>query len=213
MPKQASQVAAVFVGTDGAVLFRHAKGVLEMLRRYCHLTDLRFTGTDVAPWADHSARLEVTADGSHVGSLGLLTTRCRRLVGIEKVQVACFELDLERLSAHPSRENRYQPVPDLPEAEFDLSVVVADSVKWIEIAPAVSGMDELISRVTFVDEYRGTWVPEGHRSLTLRVTLQPRDSTLTAETIAAIRSNILAALERAFGAHLRDSPPVGETGR
>lgn len=213
MPEQASRVAAVFVGADGAGLFRHAKGVLEMVRHYCHLTDLRFTGTDVAAWADHSARLEVTADGTHVGSLGLLTTRCRRLVGIENVQVACFELDLDRLSAHPSRENRYQPVPELPEAEFDLSLVVADSVGWSDIAPAVSGVDGLISQVTFIDEFRRTWVPEKHRSLTLRVTLQPRERTLTAETIAAIRSNILAALEHAFGAHLRDSPPVAESDR
>ncbi|MPZ67406.1 MAG: phenylalanine--tRNA ligase subunit beta, partial [Pseudonocardiaceae bacterium] len=213
LPRQALRAAAVFVGTDGAGLFRQAKGVLEMLRRYCHLTDLQLTDADVAPWADRSARLKVTAGGRHVGALGLLTTRCRRLAGIDKVQVACFELDLGSLSEHPSRENRYEPVPELPEADFDLSVVVADRVRWSEIATTVSGVDGLISRVTFVDEFRGAWVPEGHRSLTLRVTLQPRDTTLTAEAIAVVRGGILAALEREFSAYLRESPPAGETGR
>lgn len=210
MPQQALRVAAVFVGNDGAGLFRQAKGALQMLRRYCHLTDLQFGEADAAAWADASARLAVTAHGTQVGSLGLLTTRCRRLAGIDNVQVACFELDLGSLSAHPSRKNRYESVSDLPEADFDLSVVVADRVRWSEVAPIVAGVDALVSRVTFVDEFRGAWVPDGYRSLTLRVTLQPRHSTLTAQTIAAIRSAILAVLDREFDAYLRESPPAGE---
>lgn len=213
LPRQALRAAGVFVGADGAGLFRQAKGVLEMLRRFCHLTDLQLTEADVAPWADRSARLEVTTSGMHVGSLGLLSTRCRRLSGIDNVQVACFELDLGRLSAHKSRDNRYEPIPELPEADFDLSVVVADSVRWSQIATAIAAVDPLISRVTFVDEFRGTWVPERHRSLTLRVTLQPRDSTLTADAITAIRGDILAALGREFGAYLRESSPTEATNR
>lgn len=38
LPRQRSMVAAAIVGTDGPALFRQAKGVLEMLRRRCHLT-------------------------------------------------------------------------------------------------------------------------------------------------------------------------------
>jgi hypothetical protein len=31
---------------------------------------------------------------------------------------------------HRSRENRFEAVPELPETDFDLSVVVADDVPW-----------------------------------------------------------------------------------
>lgn len=204
MPRQASMVAAALVGTDGAALFRQAKGIVEMLRRYCHLMDLQFAEGNGAPWADRSVQLTVTAGGAEVGALGLLATRCRRLVGIDNVQVACFELDLGRLSTHPSRENRYQPVPELPGADFDLSVIVSDSTRWSQIGPAVTNVSQLINRVSFIDEFRGAWVPEGQKSLTLRVTLQPTSTTLTADDIASTRADVLATLERGFNARLRE---------
>ncbi|MCA1675972.1 MAG: hypothetical protein LC799_28625, partial [Actinobacteria bacterium] len=68
----------------------------------------------------------------------------------------------------------------------------------------VADSNKLIHRVAFIDEFRGTWVPEGHRSVTLRVTLRPKDSTLTADTIAAARTQTIAVLERNLDARLRD---------
>jgi phenylalanyl-tRNA synthetase beta chain len=203
MPRQSRRLAAALVGSDGPALFRRAKGVLEMLRRHCHLTDLQFTdATDVA-WADQSARLGVTANGVLVGTLALLTTRCRRLAEIT-AQVACFEVDLGAISAYESRENRYSPVPELPDADFDLSVIVADSIGWNRIHATVANANELIHDVAFIDEFRGTWVPDGHRSVTLRVTLRPTQTTLSADDIAAARGQTIAVLERDLGARLRE---------
>lgn len=145
-----------------------------------------------------------SAGGAEVGALGLLATRCRRLAGIENVQVACFELDLGLLSTHLSRENRYQPVSDLPGADFDLSVIVSDSTRWSQIDLAVTNVSQLINRVSFIDEFRGAWVPEGQKSVTLRVTLQPTSATLTADDIAITRADVLATLERGFNARLRE---------
>ena len=66
-----------------------------------------------------------------------------------------------------------------------------------------SGVDKLISEVSYVDEYRGSWVPERHRSLTLRLVVRPTEATLTAEEIGMIRNRTLAALSQEVGAHLR----------
>jgi len=205
LPEQRTLVAAALVSTDGPALFRRAKGVLEMLRLHCHLTDLRFVEACKAPWADRSARLGIVANDAEAGAFGLLTKRCRRLAGIEDGHVACFELDLDQLSAYRSRDNRYAPLSDLPESDFDLSVVIPDEVSWSRISSIVtSGVNELIDRVDFVDEFRGSWVPEGHKSVSLRVTLRPRTSTLTANDITAVRRELLTVLERDVSAHLRE---------
>lgn len=204
LPPEVRMIGAVLVGDDGPDLFRRAKGALEMLARTCHLTDLRFTDADHAPaWADRSARLAVTAGGAAAGTLGLLTKRCKRLAGIADLQVACFELDLRTLQTYASRQNRYEPISELPEADFDLSVILADAVRWREISSTVLATDELIHRVDFVDEFRGARLPAGHRSVTLRVTMRPRESTLTAEAIAAVRDQVITALTGAFDAKLR----------
>ncbi|MBV9163292.1 MAG: phenylalanine--tRNA ligase subunit beta [Streptosporangiaceae bacterium] len=204
LPPLSHMAAGAFVGADGPALFQRAKGVLEMLRRHAHLTNLRFTDASTAPWADRSARLAVIGNGRQIGTLGLLTQRCRRLAGIDTVQVSCFEVGLDGLSVHKSRENRYEPVPELPDAEFDLSFLVADNIRWTTIHATVAGANGLIHRVTFVDEFRGAWVPEQHRSVTLRVTLRPKDATLTADMIAAARSEAIVVLERELGARLRE---------
>ena len=95
---------------------------------------------------------------------------------------------------HRSRENRFEGVPELPETDFDLSVVAADDVPWAVVERVAAGVDKLIREVSYVGEYRGSWVPEGHRSLTLRVVLRPTEASLTAEETGVIRTRTLAAL-------------------
>ncbi|MFD2473260.1 phenylalanine--tRNA ligase subunit beta-related protein [Amycolatopsis silviterrae] len=192
----------LLAGPDGIALFRRAKGLAELLRRHCHLTALDLSGTPDLTWADESARLAIHDGSRPVGALALVRPSILRAAGIDRGAVACVELDLDALRTHPSRENRYDPVSDLPESDFDLSVVAADTVRWAQVADTAAQAHPLVRRVTYVDDYRGAPIPPEHRSLTLRVTLRPQSATLTTGEIAAARSEVLAALERA-GARLR----------
>ena len=173
MPEQGQLLGVALAGSDGVGLFRRVKGIISMMRRYCHIADLSFDSQADAVWADPSARLGLRAGDRQVGTLALLTPRIRRLAGIEGVQVAYAEIDLQHLDVHLSRENRFEAVPELPETDFDLSVVVSDDVPWQAVQRVAGGAGKLVHEVSYVDEYRGSWVPEGHRSLTLRVNDQP----------------------------------------
>ncbi|WP_336158993.1 hypothetical protein [Amycolatopsis sp. VC5-11] len=188
----------LLAGPDGADLFRRAKGLAELIRRYCHLTALDLAGTPGPAWTDPSARLAIRP----AGTLALVRPAVLRAAGIDRGAIACVELDLDALRTHPSRENRYTPVGDLPESDFDLSVLASDTVPWSLVAETATQAHALVQRVAYVGEYRDSRIPADHRSLTLRVTLRPRSATLTAGEIAAARSEVLAALERA-GARLR----------
>ncbi|GAA5200997.1 phenylalanine--tRNA ligase subunit beta [Rugosimonospora acidiphila] len=212
LPEQPVMLAGAVVGRDGEV-FRRAKGALEMLAREARLGDLATAaGTAGQPgavgpapaWADRSARVAITANGAVIGALALLTKRSRRLAGIDAPQVACFELELDRLSPLPSRDNRFEVLPALPEADFDLSVVVGDGVGWSRLEAVAVAADPLVHRVAFLDEYRGSWVPAGHRSVSLRATLRPAGTTLTAEAIGRSRRRVVEALAGALGAGLRE---------
>jgi len=203
MPPQATMLGIALAGGDGEGLFRRAKGLLEMVRRYCHLTELTLSGDADAPWADRTARVAITVNGDRIGTLALLTASTRRLAGIASTHVAFAELDLDKLTAHKSRNNQFTPLPELPEAQFDLSVVVRDDVPWAMVEAMASGAHELVSDVSYVDEFRGSWVPQGQRSLSMRITLRPKETTLTAEVIRAARAAVLMVLEREIGAHLR----------
>lgn len=188
----------LLAGPDGIDLFRWAKGLAELIRRYCHLASLDLSGTPDQAWTDPSARLSIRPGGT----LGLVRPSVLRAAGIDRGAIACVELDLDAVRTHPSRENRYAPVAELPESDFDLSVLAADTVPWSLIADTATQAHALVQRVAYIGEYRDSRIPADHRSLTLRVTLRPRSATLTAGEIATARSDVLAALERA-GARLR----------
>ncbi len=118
--------------------------------------------------------------------------------------MACVELDLGVLSMQPTRDNSYRPLSELPEADFDLSVVVPEDTPWQAIGETVLAVGGPVDRVAFVDEFRGAWVPAGYKSTTLRVTLRPTRTTLRAEDIEAVRIQVLAALAVKLGARLRE---------
>lgn len=203
MPPMRKHMALALTGPDGTELFRRLKGILIMLRWYCQLAGLTLEGDASEPWADRTARLAVHAEGASIGSFGLLTPRARRLAGINGVQVAYAEMDISALREPPSRDGSYRPLPDLPDSEFDLSLIVGDDVDWSRIEEAAATASALITAVDYIGDYRGDWVPDGHRSLTLRVTLRPEDVTLTAGQITGARDAVLETLGKQFNAHLR----------
>ncbi|MEH0971256.1 phenylalanine--tRNA ligase subunit beta [Micromonospora sp. CPCC 205546] len=207
LPEQRRLLAAAFVGADGPTLFRRAKGVLEFLTQRAQLAD-----TDLDPvsdpaaqrdsWADRSACLAIVSAGRRAGTLGLVTTRVRRAAGIAG-QVAVFELDVDVLSTYTSRHNVHQRVPDHPDADFDLSLVVAETVRWRDLVTTARRVDPCVHDVAYVDEFRGSWVPAGHRSLSLRITVRSAERTPTADDIGRARQRVLDELAARHGAHLR----------
>jgi phenylalanyl-tRNA synthetase beta chain len=208
MPTQAKHAAAMLVGDNGRALFLRAKGILEMLRRHCQLADLQFSqfadnSADGAGWADRQVRLRLLAGQVQVGTLGLLSTRCRRLSGIGRVHVACFELDLDKLKIHPSRENSYRAISEFPNSDFDLSVVIPTETTWAQVQASAMSAGGLVDHVGFAGEFTGSWVPAGRKSTSIRVTLRPHTTTLTKEDIGHARESVLTALSRDVNAYLR----------
>ena len=53
------------------------------------------------------------------------------------------------------------------------------------------------------DVYRGPGVPDGHKSVAIAVTLQPRERTLTDAEIEATIAKIVAEVAKKTGATLR----------
>lgn len=92
-----------------------------------------------------------------------------------------------------------------PAATQDVSLVVVADVPAGELRSALEqGAGELLESVRLVDDYRGSGVPEGSKSLTFALRFRAPDRTLTAaEATDAKLAGVAAAAER-FGATIRD---------
>jgi phenylalanyl-tRNA synthetase beta chain len=106
----------------------------------------------------------------------------------------------------PVRVTRYQPTPTTPASEFDLALLVPDSVRGEEVEAVmrrVSG--KLLESVRLFDRYVGHGVDAGHRSLAWRLTFRHAERTLRDREIEARRSDILRALDDELNVRQRTS--------
>jgi phenylalanyl-tRNA synthetase beta chain len=115
-----------------------------------------------------------------------------------------FELFLDAV-ADPKRRRRAAPtLPALQPVFRDFAFVVPRDVPAEAVLRAARGAERgLVAEVSLFDVYEGGSLPAGHKSLGVEIVLQPRDRTLSEQDIDTASSNIVAAVTKATGAHLR----------
>ena len=203
LPAQRRHLAAALVGSDAESLFAEAKGLIEALPRAAHAAPIDIAPADGPSWADAGGRAAIISGGARVGSIGVLTKRARRLSGIKRGEVVLLELDVEALSPLPSRDNRFDPLANYPQAGIDISMLFARETPWAAVARAAGGASPLVRGVEFVDDYRGKGVPDDAKSITLRLRVGEPGRTLTSEEINAAGAQARSALAAALGARER----------
>lgn len=203
LPLQTLQLGLAMAGDDPVRLFRQVKGVLEQMPRIVQVEPWSFARQQQPAWADHKAWLNLLSeDGQIIGSFGLLSARAARAADIRHSLTALAELNLDALRPLPSRENRYQRLPQFPQVEQDLSIVIDSGVAWQSIADLIAG---LVRRSEFIEEYHGAQVPEGKKSLMFRVWLGSDEGTLTADAVEAKMKKILKMIRQTLGGEIRQA--------
>ncbi|HEV3470408.1 MAG TPA: phenylalanine--tRNA ligase subunit beta [Pyrinomonadaceae bacterium] len=145
----------------------------------------------------------VTLDGEAVGTLGRLS---EELSSGYKFRQPVFvgEVSLGALLATPERPVRYAPLPRFPGVARDVSLTADRRASYGEMRRAILGLGIPECRgVALVDVYEGANLPEGKRSLTLRVEYRADDRTLRDEEVDAMHARVVEALAREFGAQQR----------
>lgn len=193
LPVQRRHLAAALAGPDAAALFREAQGLLELLPRVTHGAPLTMQRAAGPAWADATARIALAGPNGPAGTLAVVTKRARRLAGIKRGELVLFEIDLDALEALPSRTNRFDPIANYPQADVDVSLLFAAATSWSEIHDTAS-VGSPVRDVLFVDDYRGKGIPDGFKSITLRLRIGEPGRTLTSEELNAARDKARAAL-------------------
>lgn len=111
-------------------------------------------------------------------------------------------------TAHPkaSAAVRYRPLPTTPAAQFDLALLVPDGMAAATVEALIRrDGGELLESVRLFDEFRGTDVPAGYRSLAWALTFRHPERTLRDKEIEGRRSKLLKTLDGEIGVRPRAS--------
>ena len=201
LPIQKNYLAGCIVGKDAKELFYSAKGVIENMARYCHMEEINLEQIEKPSWADKNAYLNITKNGEIIGTLGLLSVKVMSETKIKRTNVAMFEVNCDKFVPYASRTNEYERLPELPLVEKDLSIIVDENVMWNQIEDSIKSK---VKELEFVDEYRGNQIPEGKKSITLKVKILNEGTTMTSEQINERMNSILKTLTKKCGAKLRE---------
>jgi phenylalanyl-tRNA synthetase beta chain len=182
--------------------FFDLKGALEAASDAMRVGGLSFSPGSVRHLREgQAARVEL--NGAEVGTLGRLSEEAAaRYKFRQPVYVA--EVSLTALLTSGERPARYTPLPRYPGVARDVSLVAERRVTFGELRGAVLALGlEECRGVKLVDVYEGANLPEGKRSLTLRVEYRADDRTLRDEDVDQMHARVVAALAEGFGAQLR----------
>jgi phenylalanyl-tRNA synthetase beta chain len=112
-------------------------------------------------------------------------------------RAAVLDLDLRLVQSLRPREKGYQPIRRFPSSAFDLSVLAAMRELVGDLQKRlVEAAGPLLEAIEYQRQYSGPPIPEGRQSVSFRLTVAAGDHTLSIEEIGAIRSRIIAEMER-----------------
>ena len=112
-----------------------------------------------------------------------------------------FKLDLNMIiEAYNETVVRFKKLPQFPEVQRDLAVIVPSTTTWEELEKIVKKgvTNNIFNGCEVFDVYQGEHVQEGFKSVAFRIKMQDSSNTMTDDAIAAQMANVRAALKKAL---------------
>jgi phenylalanyl-tRNA synthetase beta chain len=205
-PDEPVRLGAVRTGLAGSeagrVAFLELKGALERALDALAPVEVSYERAEATLF--HPGRCaRVLVCGRPVGHVGELHPTVPPVFDLDG-RVVAVELDLEPVLAF-DLARRARPITRYPAVNRDLGVVVAEDVPAGELLRTIGEAGgELLESATAFDEYRGSQVPEGRKSIAFALTFRGADRTLTDAEVDAQLEKTRSALRSQHEATFRE---------
>ena len=142
----------------------------------------------------------IVVNNAIVGFLGELHPKWLQKYDLPQAPLV-FEIDMAAVLER--EKTRYQAVSKFQPVRRDLAFVMPETMTHDDLLAALKGAaNKLVQEISVFDVYRGTGLPEGMKSMAVKVILQDMENTLTDETVEPVIGKLIDAATAA-GAQLR----------
>lgn len=194
-PKGWSQSAA-------QIDFYDAKGIVEELLSALSIGN--YTVEVGEHYALHPGKTAAFTKGRDVlVTVGEVHPAVAESLGIRK-KIFVFEAEIDTLQKFAAKKFSLEPLPKYPAISRDLAILVDHDTPAGDVEKIISqNAGQFFKGVTLFDVYTGERIPADKKSLAFAIDFRSKERTLTDEEADAAFKNILAAVEKNFGATLR----------
>ena len=187
--------------------FYHIKGIVDQLMSLLGIELSRYRYQKLANHLDelHPGKsAAIVFQNQIVGVLGELHPQKIEEYGFGKSNAAVLELNLSTLLDAKVNGLKMTPLSRFPSIERDLAFVIDGHIEAKDIVKTIKIIGQgLVSDALIFDVYAGKGIPEGQKSIAVKVICRSDDHTLTDREVSDTLNKIKAELTRAYKAELR----------
>ncbi|MDR2938707.1 MAG: phenylalanine--tRNA ligase subunit beta [Clostridiales bacterium] len=192
------------VGMYGGVDFYNIKGIVETLFDRIGVNKVKFSQVKGLPYMHPGRSAEIAIGGSPIGFVGELHPLVKENYEINS-DTFISVINLTKLMPYASLNREYKPLAKFPDIKRDIAIIVKEGVLAGDIESTIlENGGGLIEKVTLFDVYRGPQIGVGMKSAAYNIVFRANDRTLKDSEAESACGKILMALEKSFGAVLRD---------
>ncbi|KJS30104.1 MAG: phenylalanyl-tRNA synthetase [Desulfatitalea sp. BRH_c12] len=184
--------------------FYDLKGAAEALLDGLHVSPVQFTALadEHCTFTKPGASARILINDEFLGVIGEVHPLV--LDAYELRQKAfVFDLDLTRLTAHIPETFQSRPLPKYPDVARDATLIVDQDMEAAVLLAYVREMREpLVEEVRLFDVFVGHPIPEGRKSVSLRIVYRSPETTLSDTDVNELHKRISDRLVVAFKAGL-----------
>ena len=211
LPLEKQQVVGLLMGrrepkgwsqNPAQVDFYDAKGIVEELLAGLSIGNYFVEAGE--HYALHPGKTAVFKKGRDVLiTVGEVHPAVSEALGIKK-KIYVFEADVETLQKFAAKKFSLESLPKYPSISRDLAILVDHDTAAGDVEKViVKNGGKFFKGVTLFDVYTGERIPADKKSLAFAIDFRSNERTLKDEEADEAFKNILAAVEKDFGATLR----------
>ncbi len=185
-------------------IFYNLKGILEglliKLNVACQFVQLEETPKYLAT----GKSIEIRQGSKIIGQMGLINQSNLDQMGIKKIKVVFFELDVDELVNASKKEKKFQQIPKFPAVTLDLAFVLDKTIPAATLEREILKIGQpLLIKAKLFDVYTGKPLLPNERNLAYHLTYQDPNKTLQDQEVQAIQQKIVSHISRIFNAKIR----------
>ncbi len=185
--------------------FYDIKGILEAFFKKFKIQNIKFVNQEKFNFLNKNKSAMIIINEEEVGYLGEIHPDILEKFEIEADTVYCFNLKLERIYNLINNIPKFEEISKFPFVERDLALLVDENINSSEIIDVIKSVEErLIQNIFIFDIYKGKNIPEGKKSIAIKIIFQDKTKTLKDERVNKIIDKIIKLLNQKLNITLRE---------
>ncbi len=183
--------------------FFDVKGIVENIFRELRIQGVSYNNNNVDSFYHPGKACVICHNGIVLGSMGEIHPTVQENYGLEKAGYY-FELNFEKLVAASTDKIVAVAPSKFPDTFRDIAMLVKEETEASAVLETISGTKvRELDGVELFDLYKGPNIPDGDKSLAVRVRYRSYDKTLADEEINAMHQKVIDNLVKKLGAVIR----------